>query len=259
MSLSEAKELIARYLAGDTVSREELAKAREVLGRDIEYDEYMRDLLGMNVVIECEVAMESLAEFAGMSEEQRLAEMPGVLEHIKTCGKCSAALREITGVKSSPAAQPVAVFRIGFLKERVRLIEEAGKAVWRVLFEGPLPARFPTRADSAKGWESRELGVLSSQGLVGDFVVKVVSSRPERDSKVLVQVINPSAEEQIDVLAETLTEGIVRRATLDIGNGYTCEFSLPLRIEKFKIKLSGSGSRRGEFDVEFKECPDKGV
>ena len=90
MEAEEAKGIIASFLTGEHAARAELKRAVDTVRSDPEYVEHLRREFGSHDewVSECDIFLSSLAEFAEMSPERRLRDMPESTEHLEKCDSC---------------------------------------------------------------------------------------------------------------------------------------------------------------------------
>ena len=96
--LEEAKKTIARYLIGERVTQDALKRACDLLNKeDPEAVHRLRMEMGLEIgeSFECEVFRENAAEFCEMRKEERLHEMPDVVAHLESCGRCRRVFEEI--------------------------------------------------------------------------------------------------------------------------------------------------------------------
>lgn len=97
MKLGDAKRIVASYLVGQPVSRNDLQDACDTLNRgDREYINFLEEELGSPGEPDtlCEVFAERVAEFSEMSESERHAEMPELVTHLSACKDCQVVYRE---------------------------------------------------------------------------------------------------------------------------------------------------------------------
>jgi len=90
MDLAEAKEIIAAYLMGRSVMRQDLEHACERARSDARYVQYLAEELWIHADwgSECEAFLSQVTEFAAMSQAARQQTMPTSLAHVEACLSC---------------------------------------------------------------------------------------------------------------------------------------------------------------------------
>jgi hypothetical protein len=164
----EAKRMMASYLTGRRVSREDLEQARALIGEEGPTRRFLAEELGTHEewVSECDVFLSRLAEFSELAAEERERRMPRLAAHLEACPACRQAYWDvkplwITRVAREAAGGVQEMCR--GLAERIRLgVDQVG----RLLEEGlcppslvlePLAAGAPGRVAAAhRVWELRD-------------------------------------------------------------------------------------------------------
>jgi len=97
VELSQAKGVIASYLAGRGVSGRELEEALYIARSDREYVEHLKEELGAHGdwVSECDIFLSRLAEFVEMSVDEKRGQCPELVEHVSRCACCGEAYWQV--------------------------------------------------------------------------------------------------------------------------------------------------------------------
>jgi hypothetical protein len=98
VKVSEAKKVVASYLTGGRIGRQELEDACDTLNRgEPRYVGFLREEMGLPLPITslCDVVIDRAAEYGLMSPDARRTELPELGEHMATCAECKAFYREV--------------------------------------------------------------------------------------------------------------------------------------------------------------------
>ena len=98
MKTGDAKRIVASYLVGQQVSKDDLQDACDTLNLgDREYIAFLEEELGSpgEPGSLCEVFSDRVAEFGEMSDTEHDAEMPELATHLSECQKCQGIYREV--------------------------------------------------------------------------------------------------------------------------------------------------------------------
>ena len=90
MDIERSKKTIARYLVGNSVSRDDLASACKSASKDAGYLAHLGETLGLHRrwVSDCDRVRGQLAELTEMTADERQDEVPELDQHLRECLSC---------------------------------------------------------------------------------------------------------------------------------------------------------------------------
>jgi len=251
MNANDAKNLLASFLVGHRVSRNDLEQASNLLAGDEPYRRFLSETMGIrrSWVSECHVFLSRVAELAELSSDEQLQRFPVLAAHCGTCQSCREVYWNIKpmwyDVRRSTEPKDLVLHRR--LTDCVDLaIDKIGRVLERAI--GVPPVRFDLVAATAaspivgpqiREWELRdddagylirltfsvvEPGATSLTGLLENSPPD--ASKPPPDARIEIR----HQERNVLVVSGRLADFETEPITLVGAGGWT------VRIERSDIR-----------------------